>query len=401
MLAVSLAPPEDLPLAGPRAIPPATPGGLSPVTRRALLAISTAALVATPACVSGTRQTTLAAPDDPQAQYAAFRKRFINADGRVVDSGNQGVSHSEGQGYAMLFAETFDDRETFERVFGWTRQNLRRPDGLYAWRWRPGIRTPVEDPNNATDGDIYIAYALLRGAERWGQPEWRREAQGIGQAILTKLVVEVGGRTLLLPGAFGFDHPDRVVVNPSYYAFPALFALSRAVPDRAWNRLMADGAQLLRQARFGRWSLPADWVEIQRGQGVVASAGPLRPAQGWPPRFGYDAARVPLHLAWAGMSDEPAVRAPASFWNQPGLEVRPAWTDLRTGQVAPFVAPPGIQAIAEVTTAAGWQRPIAGTLPGITETTDYYSSALSLLARIALAENPRTLTASATQPVRA
>jgi endoglucanase len=396
MLAVSNAPPEDIAATAGR--------GVSRITRRALLAVSTVALVATPACVSRPVSTTMAAPEDPLAQYAAFRERFVLADGRVVDTGNEGVSHSEGQGYCMLFAEAFDDRATFERCLNWARRNLRRPDGLHSWRWRPGVRNPVQDTNNATDGDIYIAYALLRGAERWGQSDWRREAQVIAGGILQKLVVEVNGRTLLLPGATGFDFADRVVVNPSYYAFPALFALSRAVPDRAWGRLMGDGTQLLREARFGRWNLPADWIEVQRSTVQLARGVPqqqhIRPANGWPSRFGYDAVRVPLHLAWAGMTDEPAVRSPAAFWSEPSHAVRPAWTDLRSGQSAPFAAPSGIDAVAEVTIAAGWQRPLARSLPTVTDGADYYSAALTLLSRIALAENPRTVTAETARPAQ-
>ena len=72
----------------------------------------------------------------------------------------------------------------------------KRQDGLYSWRYRPNSRNPVEDPNNATDGDLYLAWALLRAADRWNEPEWRRDGQSIGQAILRRLVVEVEGRDL-------------------------------------------------------------------------------------------------------------------------------------------------------------------------------------------------------------
>jgi endoglucanase len=371
-----------------------TPSGLA---RRGLLLISVSALAVLPACGTGTsREADAGAADDPAAQYRAFRDRYINAEGRVLDTGNQNISHSEGQGYAMLFAEAFEDRPTFERVFQWTRRNLRRPDGLHSWRYRPDQRVKVEDPNNATDGDLYIAWALLRAADRWSEPDWRREAQSIGNAVLTRLVVDVNGRTVLLPGASGFQHADRVVVNPSYYAFPALYALARAVPDRAWGRVMGDGLQMMRGMRYGRWGLPADWVEISRGHG-----GSIRPAAGWPTRFSYDAVRVPLHLAWAGMTDEPAVRAAANFWNDPGLTVRPAWTDLRSGQVAPYGAPAGIDAVAEVTTATGWHRGIAKPLPTVARSPDYYSAALAILSRIALRENPRNLMAEAAPPGRA
>lgn len=383
MLAVAAAPPEEdvnSPL-----LPRLNIG------RRSVLAISTAALVTLPACNwESPRSAALTTPDDPLGQWRDFRNLFITAEGRVVDTGNGGISHSEGQGYGMLFAEAHDDRPTFERLYKWTRRILRRPDGLYAWRFRPNARNPVEDPNNATDGDLYLAWALLRAAERWHEPEWRREGQAIGQAILRRLVVEVGGRTVLLPGADGFAHPDRVVVNPSYYAFPALFALARAVPDRAWQRVVGDGVLLMRAMRYGRWGLPADWVELTRGPNGV-----MRPAAGWPARFSFDAVRVPLHLAWAGMPEEPALRAAVSFWNDPGLAVRPAWTDLQNGQISPYTASPGMLAVADVSTAVGWQRIIANPLPGVSASGDYYSAALAMLARLALRENPRNVMAEA------
>jgi endoglucanase len=384
MLAVSAAPLEDTTTDTPL-LPRMKLG------RRSMFAISTAALVALPACGWDTpRQAAVTAPDDPLGQWRDFRDRFITAEGRVVDTGNQGISHSEGQGYGMLFAEAHDDRPTFERLYNWARRMLRRPDGLYAWRFRPNARNPVEDPNNATDGDLYLAWALLRAADRWNEPEWRREGQAIGQAILRRLVVEVGGRTVLLPGADGFAHPDRVVVNPSYYAFPAMFALARAVPDRAWQRVMGDGVAMMRGMRYGRWGLPADWVELTRGQGSV-----MRPAAGWPARFSFDAVRVPLHLAWAGMQEETALRSAVNFWNDPGLAVRPAWTDLRSGQISPYTASPGMMAVADVATAVGWQRIIANPLPSVAASGDYYSAALAMLARLALRENPRNLMADA------
>jgi endoglucanase len=44
----------------------------------------------------------------------------------VVDTANNGISHSEGQGYAMLMAEWANERETFGRLLNWTRSNLSR-----------------------------------------------------------------------------------------------------------------------------------------------------------------------------------------------------------------------------------------------------------------------------------
>lgn len=98
----------------------------------------------------------------PQA-WQGYKQRFVTSAGRVVDTANGQISHSEGQGYGMLLAVAANDRPTFERLWGWTRANLMvRDDQLIAWRWTPGQRPPITDMNNATDGDILIAWALRR-----------------------------------------------------------------------------------------------------------------------------------------------------------------------------------------------------------------------------------------------
>ncbi|VTN12488.1 Endoglucanase precursor [Raoultella terrigena] len=36
--------------------------------------------------------------------WESYKSRFMMADGRIVDTGNGSVSHTEGQGFAMLLA---------------------------------------------------------------------------------------------------------------------------------------------------------------------------------------------------------------------------------------------------------------------------------------------------------
>jgi endoglucanase len=327
-------------------------------------------------------QAKAAAVASDQVQWLEFRQRFITAEGRVVDTGNRNISHSEGQGYGLLLAEAFDDRPTFDKLLGWTRATLLRPEGLHAWRFRPG-GVGVDDQNNATDGDLYIGWALLRAAQRWGRGTYGQMALTLGQAISERLVLPVQGRTLLLPGVRGFADGAKVLINPSYYAFPALQAFGQASGDAVWQRLADDGVKLLREARFGRWGLPADWVELPRGE----SAGPVM-AAGRPPRFSYDAVRVPLHLAWAGMTEEPALDAATRFWSETNGTAPPAWTDLRTGQLGGELATSGMAAIAAVSAGSRRGRVNSQGLPKVAQARDYYAAALTLLARLAANEAP-------------
>ncbi len=316
-----------------------------------------------------------------RADWQDFRARFLAADGRVIDTGNGGVSHSEGQGYGLLFAQYADDQASFDRILAWTRTNLGcRGDALHAWRYQPFVPQKVADRNNATDGDLLIALALSRAAARWGRPDHARAAAAIGADVLRLLVCQAGGRWLLLPGAAGFRTGGGVIVNPSYYVFPALAALASLVPSPVWDGLQRDGLGLIGQGRFGRWALPPDWL-------AVGSDGSLAPATGWPARFSFDAIRVPLNLAWAGAEGVPAQTAFAAYWSGFGGALPPAWVDLQTGALAPYPAPLGFQAVSRLiwpaTTAVATGR---GGFPPVALARDYYSAALILLSRVASRE---------------
>jgi endoglucanase len=316
------------------------------------------------------------------AEWHAFCVRFLEPDGRVVDGVNGGVSHTEGQGWALLCAERAHDRDGFDRIWGWTRRTLsRRGDALLSWRWKPD--GGVDDPNNATDGDLMVAWALLRAGQRWPDGDYTPQGVAIARDVLRLLVRQVGEETVLLPGAAGFEQREHIVLNPSYYAFPAIRALAQAVPDPLWLKLAGDGLSLLRRARFGRWGLPADWVALPRG------GGRPHPAPGWPARFSYDAVRVPLYLAWAGLGREPAVASAVRFWEDPQHRRPPAWADLASDSVSPYAASPGIRAIMAVATArhreaAPQELPV---IPTVVEASDYYAAVLTLLARLALRDS--------------
>lgn len=83
--------------------------------------------------------------------WSSWKGAFLSPDGRVVDTLQGGISHSEGQGYGMVLASAFTDRSTFEAMRRWTEQHLAvRQDALLAWRWTPDEPLGVRDYNNAS-----------------------------------------------------------------------------------------------------------------------------------------------------------------------------------------------------------------------------------------------------------
>ncbi|WP_404479637.1 glycosyl hydrolase family 8 [Novosphingobium sp. BL-52-GroH] len=299
--------------------------------------------------------------------WTAWRDRFVAPEGRVVDTGNGGISHSEGQSYGLILALRAGDRDAFERIAKWTQDTLGREDmALHSWRYDARQEIPVSDPNNATDGDLVIAWALALAGQRWSQPAWLERAAQIRAAIHTHCVVSRFERKLLLPGVVGFDNPGQVLVNPSYFVWPALDHFAKLDGASTWGGLIRDCEAITRLARFGPHRLPSDWVAVT-GKNEVA------PAPDKPPRFGYDAIRIPLYAVVGGRTA--LVQPVADWWRSCLAQHRPipAFVDVVTGEEANYALSSGGTAIA---------GRLIGTTPPAVLDTDYFSASLQMLARL-------------------
>lgn len=211
----------------------------------------------------------LSAQADPVWQY--FKEQFISSDGRVIDTQNQQISHSEGQGYGMLLAVKFNDPTTFRKLWRWSQNNLQvRNDQLFAWKFgrHESGQWQVLDKNNATDGDVLIAWALVAAGKKWQAYSYITQAKAIQNDILQLTLVEYGERLFLLPAVYGFVHDHRVRLNPSYLVFPAYQALAKQFSG-PWQRLLEDGQWLLDVSLHAELGLPSDWVTLDTQTGRI------------------------------------------------------------------------------------------------------------------------------------
>ncbi len=311
-----------------------------------------------------------------EGQWRHFQHRFIASDGRVIDNANGGISHSEGQGIAMVFAALLDDRELFDRVWHWTRARLQiRDDHLFAWKWVPDAAEPVPDLNNASDGDILIAWGLYLAHQRWGREADRLAADHISADIRRLLIRPSPFGPLLLPGAHGFEHGGARVVNLSYWVFPAFETFARYGHRQQWQALAASGETLLRRARFGRWELPPDWLRIE-GERLTVEG------ERHAPRFGYNAVRIPLYLIWAGRDGRTLLQPFERFWSE---SVRrqgrlPEWVDLLSDRLSPAPAPAAFGAIFDLVRQRLGQPPLFSSAAGERH---YYPASLALMVALA------------------
>ncbi len=302
---------------------------------RSILAIcsATALMVAQPAIA---QRTAL----DPEA-WTAYKAKFLDANGRIIDNGNSGISHSEGQGYGLLLAYLANNQADFEQIWYFTRTELLlRDDGLAVWKWDPAVTPHVTDTNNASDGDLLIAYALALAGSAWSKKDYLQAAAHMAKAILSHVVIDAGGRTLLMPGVDGYKSPGRKdgpVVNPSYWIFEAIPVMALLAPSDRWQKLSDDGLALLRSAQFGPRRLPADWVSLK--------AKPA-PADGFDAEFGYNAVRIPLYLARADIGDKTLLARLQRGMTVEGDE--PATIDLVTGKPKDLLSDPGYRIVNDV-----------------------------------------------------
>jgi len=242
-----------------------------------------------------------------QQDWLEYKSRYIMPSGYVIDTGQGGVIHSEGQSYGMLLAVFYNDKHTFDQIWHWAQTHLQiRDDNLFAWKWDNASKKAA-DTNNATDADIVIAWSLYLAASKWNNQEYKFSADMI-LSDLKSLVYEQGGNLYLLPGAQGFRHENGVELNPSYLILPAFkfFARYHQGIGVAWSQLYQSSLDMLYTGRFGKWQLAPDWLMLEKNG--------FAPSDQHKHRFSYDAIRIPLFAAWVGNTE--LVKPYLTFWKQ-------------------------------------------------------------------------------------
>ncbi len=233
------------------------------------------------------------APPSPPAQAAAaaddFLDRYLLGDGRVARADQSGDTVSEGQAYAMLLAAATGDEERFRLAWSWTETNLRRDDGLFAWRWADGA---VVDEGAAADADLLVAGALAIAGQRFDDAGLVNAARRTSAAVLAAETFTAGDARVLAAGPWAV--PSRTV-NPSYLVVGMMSRLWwTADESRAWGPVAATSRDLIDELTATAPHLPPDWATVgSDGTDAEAADAP----SGESPRYGYDALRVLVQLA--------------------------------------------------------------------------------------------------------
>lgn len=310
-------------------------------------------------------------PDTAQLlseSWAAYRRQFIQADGRVIDRESRDRTVSEGQAYAMLRAVFANDRTTFALTLNWAEANLQRRqlppnqptptppaappaaaqqnpsaasapnstlnpgdplDSLWAWKWgqRDSTDWGILDHNFASDADLDAVTALILASRRWNRPAYlalaRTKLKDLWDysTVVAPASADSRPQRYFLPGPLASFQPapNQIYLNPSYLAPYAFRLFAQVDPSRDWLSLVESSYQVLTDsAQLSQVKLPSDWVvfDLKTKQFSPASA-PLQSL------YSFDAFRVWWRVALdAAWFDEPRAKA---YLNQHLVHLQQLW----------------------------------------------------------------------------
>lgn len=315
--------------------------------------------------------------------FEAWKALHLANDGRVVDGLQQGSSHSESQAYGLLLAASVGDAAAFDMIDAWTMRNLAvREDRLLAWRWLPDSTSSVPDRNNASDGDLFYAWALVRAAIRLDRLALVERAAGMAQDLAAKCILphpNATGAVIFAPAASGFMRGEQLVVNPSYAMSLALREVATATGNPLLAKTADDNEAMLTSLVSS--GLVPDWV-------AVGPTG-MAPAEGFSFNNGYEALRVAPFLVWSGLADHPAVALQADAYRR-AREIGPAThvptvMDRISKEVLEQSPDPGYLAISTLLDCAADPAPSIG-IPRFVAAQPYYPATLHLFCMLALIE---------------
>lgn len=249
--------------------------------------------------------------DELSALWSFYKHTYI-ATGRVISLDEQGVTTSEGQGYAMLRAVWSNDRIAFAATWDWTKQHLQvRDDHLFAWKWKGQVLSV----NSATDADTDIALALILASRRFSEPAYEQAALDVLDAMWNKEVVRIGRQYYATAGNWAVQE-DYPTIHVAYLA-PYAYEIFASVDDRyPWKRLVDSSYQVLHWIYFEQQlRLPPEILFVDKQTGKLLLT---HPRTGESSYFGYDAFpifwRVALDAQWFGRPQSELRRTMLAFF---------------------------------------------------------------------------------------
>lgn len=236
--------------------------------------------------------------DDTQRVYYPVGKDMAY----IEDIGHNDV-RSEGMSYGMMIAVQMDKKEEFDRLWKWARTYMYHTSGPYrgyfAWHCKPNGKQI--DANTASDGEEWLAMALLFASGRWGNGSGILDYGAEAQAILDTMLHKQDQESDLATNMFDARTKQVVFVprigldssftNPSYH-LPAYYELWARWADKDngfWYEAAAASREFFKKAAHPETGLMPDYAAFD--------GSPTDPWGGGHDVFRFDAWRTGMNVA--------------------------------------------------------------------------------------------------------
>lgn len=244
-----------------------------------------------------------------QALWYQYKDNYLEPVSlRSLDKQRDNITTSEGQSYTMLRSVWMDDKDTFDTVWQWSKDNLeRKEDHLMSWLFGKdtnGAYRVLSDQggyNTATDADSDMALSLLFASKRWGDQTYFGDAIVMIRDIWNKEVITINGKPYLLANNVEkTENKSTAIVNPSYFSPYAYKIFATVDPTHDWLGLASTSYDILNKSmgmnldKSSTNLMPPDWIVIDKKTAAVEAP----PAQtGLSTNWSYDAMRTPWRIA--------------------------------------------------------------------------------------------------------
>jgi endo-1,4-beta-D-glucanase Y len=213
---------------------------------------------------------------------------------------------SEAMGYGMLLSvaagdqTAFDRLNSFRKALGAEYNKVYTSGGLMAWN--SGNSCPPSassgNANNAPDGDLDAAMALVQASKRWPTGTYKNDALALIDGIWTNNIGTSGSNPYV--GAGTVNLKDKSYMSYWTLGYFQVFArfVTDATKQQNWKGLATRGYELLKTTQANS-ACSGEFPESVQVDGTLWNGDPCD--------FGYDSCRVPWRLAadyaWFGTAD--------------------------------------------------------------------------------------------------
>jgi oligosaccharide reducing-end xylanase len=295
--------------------------------------------------------------DERRVYYPAGENQF-GPMAYIKDIGN-GDIRSEGMSYGMMIALQLNKQAAFDAIWNWANTHMRHKDGVWKgyFSWHNTDDGTKIDNNPASDGEEWMAMALLFAAHRWGSSphkiDYLAEANSVLDTMLhrTDMVKDAPlvtnmfdaneHQVVFVPSGAEATFTDPSYHLPAYYELWSRWAMGyngQRDQDRAfWQSCANTSRDFFQKTSHPSTGLAPDYANFD---------GTPR-ARGGHDAFRFDAyrtiANVAVDYAWFGVDKrerELCDRLQAFFANNPGyvnqytLDGQPLSKDRSPGLIA-------------------------------------------------------------------